>query len=135
MEPPRTYTVDEAQRALPEVRRLVAAIVRISALLPELEEELRIASYRGRRPEAGAEAEERLTRAQAAMALARQDLVRALRRLEAMGVQVKDVTTGLVDFLSLREGELIELCWRLGEDRLAHWHRIGEGFRGRKPLP
>jgi len=47
---------------------------------------------------------------------------------------LKDARTGLVDFLSWREGELIELCWRLGEDQVAHWHRIGEGFSGRRPL-
>jgi hypothetical protein len=58
----------------------------------------------------------------------------AVRELEAMDVTLKDPSTGLVDFLGEREGEIVELCWRLGEDRIANWHRIGEGFVGRKPL-
>ena len=51
-----------------------------------------------------------------------------------MGVVLKHPIEGLVDFYSYRNGELVELCWKLGEDRVAHWHRIGEGFPGRKPL-
>ena len=47
---------------------------------------------------------------------------------------LKHPVEGLVDFYSYRDGELVELCWKLGEDRVAHWHRIGEGFPGRKPL-
>jgi hypothetical protein len=50
------------------------------------------------------------------------------------GVLVKDLDVGLIDFPSIRDGEQVELCWRLGEEKVAHWHRVGEGFRGRKPL-
>src|SRR6476620_8376495 len=43
--------------------------------------------------------------------------------------------SGLVDFPALHEGEEVLLCWQLGEDEVAHWHRVDEGFAGRKPLP
>ena len=59
-------------------------------------------------------------------------MVRAVGALEEMGVTLKDAQVGLVDFLSYREGELVELCWRLGEESVSHWHRIGEGYAGRK---
>ena len=55
-------------------------------------------------------------------------------RLERLGVALKDAQTGLIDFYSYREGELVELCWKLGEERVEHWHRVGEGFSGRKRL-
>jgi len=57
-----------------------------------------------------------------------------LAELDAIGVSVKDLDSGLLDFPGLRDGEEVELCWRVGEPRVAHWHRIGEGFPGRKPI-
>jgi hypothetical protein len=53
--------------------------------------------------------------------------------LEA-GVQVKDVDEGLLDFPSLRDGEEVLLCWRVGEGEIEYWHGTGEGFAGRKPV-
>ena len=50
------------------------------------------------------------------------------------GTVVKDLETGLVDFPSLRGGEEVYLCWKLGEARIGYWHGIEEGFAGRKPL-
>ena len=57
--------------------------------------------------------------------------------LESAGVQVKDLDRGLVDFPARHpeSGELVLLCWHLGEDRVAFWHGLDEGFAGRKPLP
>jgi hypothetical protein len=58
-----------------------------------------------------------------------------VRQLEHLGVLVKDLDRGLVDFPALREGEEVLLCWEVGEDEVAFWHGIEEGFAGRKPLP
>ncbi len=57
-----------------------------------------------------------------------------LERLEDLGVVVKDIDTGLLDFPAVRDGEPVELCWRVGEARVSSWHRVGEGFAGRKPV-
>jgi hypothetical protein len=132
--PTRTYRVEEANLALPEVRLLTARVVEMSAQLPELEDEVRIAEYRSRRPGAAAEDETRLQESTARLHGAEEELVGAVGRLDQMDVQLKDARAGLVDFLSYRHGELIELCWKLGEAEVAHWHRIGEGYAGRKPL-
>jgi hypothetical protein len=51
-----------------------------------------------------------------------------------MDVTLKDASTGLVDFLGERDGEVVELCWRLGEESVSNWHRIGDGYPGRQPL-
>jgi len=130
----RTYRLHEANRALPEVRRLVGQIVELSGQLDELTDQVRIAEYRMRREGATASERERFEESTGALRAAEDDLVAALGALHQMGVELKDPRMGLVDFLSYRDGELVELCWQLGEDRVAHWHRIGEGFRGRKPV-
>jgi hypothetical protein len=57
-----------------------------------------------------------------------------VRELDDAGVQVKSVEEGLLDFPSERDGEVVLLCWRVGEERVAFWHGIDEGFAGRKPL-
>ena len=49
-------------------------------------------------------------------------------------MQVKSVEEGLVDFPSERSGEDVLLCWRVGEERVAFWHGLDEGFAGRKPV-
>jgi hypothetical protein len=61
-------------------------------------------------------------------------LRRDVRAIEAMGVLVKDLETGLLDFPSERDGEIVFLCWRHGEPSVAHWHAVDAGFSGRQPL-
>jgi hypothetical protein len=61
-------------------------------------------------------------------------IARAVERLDALGVLVKDLDRGLLDFPSLRDGEEVLLCWQVGEDEIAFWHGVDEGFAGRKPL-
>jgi hypothetical protein len=132
--PPRTYTIEEANRRLPEVREAVGRIVQLTEYLPELEDQLRIAEYRRQRAGAGSDEARDHRAAVQKVEAAQLELVSALRRLEELDVQLKDARTGLVDFFAYREGEIVELCWKLGEAAVGHWHRIGEGFPGRKPL-
>jgi hypothetical protein len=55
--------------------------------------------------------------------------------LEALGVQLKDYTRGLIDFPSLRDGRVVLLCWQMGEgDQIEWWHDVETGFAGRQPL-
>ena len=49
-----------------------------------------------------------------------------------MGVQIKDLDIGLLDFPCLVEGKVVLLCWKLGEETITHWHGTDEGFAGRK---
>ena len=57
-----------------------------------------------------------------------------LEVLEDMGCQVKDLNQGLVDFFSVRDGRLVYLCWKEGEEAIRHWHTLDGGFRGRQPI-
>lgn len=130
----RTYTVEEANRELPRVRPIVAQIAELSALRPDLEEQLRMAEYAAQRPGANGDDRERHQQANDAVNGAEEELLKAVMSLNTMGIQLKGALEGLIDFPSYRDGELIELCWKLGEERVEHWHRIGEGFGGRKRL-
>ena len=58
----------------------------------------------------------------------------AVERVHETGCLVKDLDMGLVDFPSLRSGEEIYLCWKLGEEKIQYWHGLTEGYAGRKPL-
>lgn len=130
----RTYTVEEANRELPRVRRIVAQIAELSALLPELEDQARIAEYDSKRPTASADQKDRHQRAKDAASGAEMELLKSVASLNGLGIQLKGPLEGLIDFPSYRDGELVELCWKLGEERVEHWHHIGEGFAGRKKL-
>ena len=130
----RTYTVDEANNELPRVRRIVGQIAELSAMLPELEDQARIAEYESKRASAVAEDHDRHQQARDSVGGAELELLKAVASLNGMGIQLKGPLEGLIDFPSYRDGELVELCWKLGEERVEHWHRVGEGFAGRKKL-
>ena len=65
---------------------------------------------------------------------AERQIARLALALDELSVILKDPDTGLVDFLALRDGRPVYLCWRLGEPRIAWWHEIEAGFAGRLPL-
>lgn len=131
----RTFSVEEANAALPEVRRLTERIVERSHRLPELHEDLRIRIYRARRTGATTADQQAATFAAADLRRAEVDLAEGLRELGRAGVDLKDAREGVVDFPSVRQGEPVELCWRVGEAEVGHWHPVGGGFRSRQPLP
>jgi hypothetical protein len=130
----KTYSLPEAIAVLPQVRTLLAQVVEIANTLPDLEDEAHIADYEAARSGASGDLVARRAQNRNALRATQIELVDVLEALAAMGIQVKDARTGLVDFLSYRDGELVELCWKLGEAGIGHWHPIGEGFSGRRPL-
>jgi len=101
---------------------------------PDLEEQLRMAEYAVQRPGANGEMREREQQARDAVQGAEEELLKAVLNLNSLGIQLKGPLEGLIDFPSYRDGELVELCWKLGEEKVEHWHRVGEGFGGRKRL-
>jgi hypothetical protein len=57
-----------------------------------------------------------------------------LAEIDEIGVQVKDLAQGLLDFPCVMEGQTVLLCWKLGEKEIGFWHTEEDGFAGRKPL-
>lgn len=130
----RYFTPSEANELLAEVRPLAESLV-------QHRQGMRLAAERRARltariagnggdldPQEPGELDEQFQRESHAV-------TQAAERLERLGVLVKDLDTGLVDFPALHEGEEVLLCWQVGEDEVAHWHGVDEGFAGRKPLP
>jgi hypothetical protein len=62
------------------------------------------------------------------------DVQAGLQEIQGLGGATKDLDMGLVDFPHLRDGRVVNLCWRLGEARITHWHGMDEGYARRKPL-
>ena len=132
---PRYFTPDEANALLPEVREAAETLVgHRRALVEANAKRAHLASQIAGNggdfdPQEPRELEEVLQREAEAVG-------HAIERLEGLGVLVKDADRGLVDFPALREnGEEVLLCWQVGEDEIAFWHGLEEGFGGRKPLP
>jgi hypothetical protein len=131
----RFFTEEEANDALEIVRplaeRLVAARRRFVHVAGRLEEVEGTVSGNG-----GGLDPERVRELQERAAGAAADLAGIVAALEEVGVQVKDLDEGLIDFPAKHpDGETVLLCWRLGEGDVAYWHGLEEGFAGRKPLP
>ena len=120
----RSYTVEEADAMLPELRDRLErirgarqAMLRAAELVRE-----RVVEDGGGAHAGGEDWDAPAT------------LRRDIERLATEGLLLRDPETGLVDFPAEREGERVYLCWRLGEDRVGHWHPLDTGFAGRRPL-
>jgi len=131
--PKRLFTPAEANSALDQVRpvaeRLVALRTRMRELVGDQSKLVTAIGGNG-----GGYAATDLNAVQAELEQLAQSAGACVAQLEALGVVVKDLDSGLLDFPAIREGEEVELCWRVGEDAVAHWHELEAGFRGRKPI-
>ncbi|MFN3652297.1 MAG: DUF2203 domain-containing protein [Armatimonadota bacterium] len=120
------FTVEEANALLPELRTLLQEIkeardhlvVDSEAAMPVL----RMAEMNG----GGKEGNAYLS--------SLQQLNARLQAVAELGVQVKEVDRGLVDFPAWRDGREVFLCWHLGEETVDYWHELEAGYRGRQPI-
>jgi hypothetical protein len=127
------FTPAEANSALHEVRPVAERLVAVRTRMRELERTQRdlVTAIGGN---GGGYAAGDLNEAQTELVGLADAAVACAERLEELGVELKDLDTGLLDFPSLRDGVEVELCWRVGEAAVEYWHGIGEGFAGRKPI-
>jgi hypothetical protein len=130
----KTFTLSEAQTLLPVVEALLHKARAAAAHASELEQEMQELSQRiflsgGLHVDVSVAARRRAERDKAL-----QEGKDTLGEIESIGVQVKDLEQGLLDFPSVVEGKAVLLCWKLGEPAIAYWHTEEEGFAGRKPL-
>ncbi|NUQ28112.1 MAG: DUF2203 domain-containing protein [Acidobacteriaceae bacterium] len=130
----RTFTLSEAQTMLPVLESLLKRAQTAARLAAQVEGELqelsqRIFLYGGMHVDIAAVARRRGQREKAI-----QEAKDTLAEIDAIGVQVKDLDTGLLDFPFQLEDRVVLLCWKQGETAITHWHTIEDGFAGRKPL-
>jgi hypothetical protein len=127
------FTLAEAEALLSNVRDELLAMQErkreLDALREELTNAVQGAAGNGHVKHEDALAKKRL-RAEALV----EEINDRLARINGWGVELKGIDEGLVDFPSEREGRVVYLCWRLGEDRIGWWHEVEAGFAGRQPL-
>ena len=122
------YDIDAANARLKELEPILAA-------LRDARDELAAGQLRLAQLQSAADADPALlAREQEGMTITVQRMEQAVRQIDAWGVTLRDIGTGLVDFPALVNGRPIWLCWKLGEDGIAHWHELDAGIAGRKPL-
>lgn len=131
---PRYFTVEQARNLLPATGQALREAVRAKGRYEAAESWLqnlaqRILMLGGVAVDTAAVEARRAQRDSSG-----QTLKSSLGRLEEMGVVVKDLDIGLVDFPTLFRGEEVYLCWRMDEPDIEHWHGLNEGFAGRKAI-
>lgn len=131
---PKYFTHDEAERLLPTVERLIREALFLKAEFQESDEILRTATRDIMMRGGMTMDRERLLQVRQRRDSSVTRLQTALEAIQELGVQVKDLDIGLLDFPTLYQGHEVCLCWRLGESRIEFWHGMEEGFRGRKPI-
>jgi hypothetical protein len=131
---PRYFTLEEAQDLLPAVEEWLRAAVEARGRMAEAEGgmmDLRrhVIAMGGVRPDPSKALLLKAKRDSAA-----EEIERGLEAIEGLGVQVKDLGTGLIDFPTLYRGREVLLCFRLGETGIGFWHETDGGFRGRRAI-
>ena len=127
----RSFTIEQADAQVPRLEALIGRVQRCAL------------SLRTERDGMATELEvppdqvpvDRLLAARPILRRVVEDLDAAIGAIEALGVELKDMELGLVDFPAMLGGEAVYLCWQFGEDRVRYWHHRAEGFAGRRPLP
>jgi hypothetical protein len=130
----KTFTLDEAHALLPVLSSLLKRSIDGKGVIEEVEKELQDLKHRillsgGLMVDVPAVAKRRAERDKSF-----QDIKDTLAEIDAIGVQVKDLDIGLLDFPCAVGDEIVLLCWKYGEEKIEFWHGMEEGFKGRKPI-
>jgi hypothetical protein len=134
MAKPKTFTLEQAQTLLPVLRSLLKKAMDGKQTIEQVDQDLQNLNHRiflsgGLFVDVTAVARRRAERDKAL-----QEIKDAMAEIDSIGVQVKDLDIGLLDFPCQVEGEIVLLCWKYGEEKIEFWHSVEEGFAGRKPI-
>jgi len=130
----RTFTLSEAQAMLPVLESLLRRSMKAKLVIEEVDGELQQLSERIFISGGMSVSIPHWAGRKADRDKAMQAAKDAMSEIDAIGVQVKDLDIGLLDFPCRVGEEVILLCWKMGEAAITHWHGTGEGFSGRKPI-
>jgi hypothetical protein len=130
----KTFSLEEAQSLLPVLESLLKRAVEGKQSAEEVENRLsdlarRIYISGGMRVDVTKVAKDR-AEMEAHLARVRENIA----EIDSIGVQVKDLEAGLLDFPCRIDDEVVLLCWKMGETAIEHWHTVESGFQGRQPV-
>jgi hypothetical protein len=129
----RSYSIEEANALVPQVRAVLLQLAVEQQRLEQAHHEMHRRLDENGDANPDARAAEAATASEAKVAEISEGMRGLMGLLEEMGVQVRDVEMGLVDFPGERNGEPVWLCWRLADPHVAHWHGTNEGYATRRP--
>jgi hypothetical protein len=121
--PKKRFSLEQANKSLPLVARIVADIVSVHQTATTLQGKLESLKSSKEQAKTEKELEAKLDRLQS-----------LVDELGEVGCELKDYQTGLVDFTGQHQGREVCLCWKLGEAKIGFWHELQTGFAGRKPV-
>jgi len=130
----RYFTLQQAERLLPEVERLLRDALFHKAEAQKAQQEFDDFTSRIRMSGGAMVDHSKLTGMKSRRNTSMTALKEALDKIDDLGAQVKDLDIGLIDFLSRYQQREVCLCWKLGESGIGFWHSVEDGFRGRKPI-
>ena len=130
----KTFTLDEAQSLLPVLESLLKRAIEGQQAAEEVERGLADVARRvyfsgGMRVDSA-----KVVSLRAELEAHVQRVRESVAEIDAIGVQVKDLDAGLLDFPCRLEDQIVLLCWRMGEPTIDHWHPTDTGFRDRQPV-
>jgi hypothetical protein len=130
----KTFTLEEAQSLLPVLESLLRRAMESKRAADELEAGRAVLARRiyvsgGMKVDLGA-----VPRQRAEMDAHMERVRESMAEIDSIGVQVKDIDSGLLDFPCRMDDQVVLLCWRMGETSIDHWHTMEAGFKGRQPL-
>lgn len=131
---PRYFTLAQAEAMLPRVEENLRQALEIKAHHDEAGEALRAYFHRVQMMGGMIIDQKRLSAMRSRMDALSRRLGELIGEIHQWGCLVKDLDTGLCDFPALYRGKEVYLCWKLGEQGIANWHPVEEGFRGRRPI-
>jgi hypothetical protein len=132
--PDRTFTLEEAQSLLSVLESLLRSAISGKKLMEQIDAEFLALNHRIFLNGGTLVDVVPLARRKAERHKAEQRVRDSLAEIDSIGVQVKDLDIGLLDFPCEVDGSIVLLCWKLGEKAITHWHGTTEGFAGRKPI-
>ena len=130
----KTFTLDEAHSLLPVLESLLKRAIEAKRAAEMVEAELGDLARRIHLSGGMLVDSAKVAKLRADMDEHLQRVRESIAEIDAIGVQVKDIDTGLLDFPCLIDGETVLLCWKMGENRIEFWHTLEGGFAGRQPL-
>lgn len=129
----KTFTIEEANAALPLVRAIVADLFHLSQEVTERRQRVSFLLSNRERNESDPYWQE-LAAVEASLEQDSLRLREYVDELRQLGIEPKSAVDGVVDFPAKLDGRDVYLCWKLGESEVLHWHEIDGGFQGRRPL-
>ncbi len=130
----RYFTPEEVDALIPELTRVMGAVMDAHAAVTELGGRLQAEQQRIALAGGGVIDQAKWREATAEIEQRGEEIQRGLQRIGELGGAPKDPGMGLVDFPYLLDNDEVNLCWRHGEMRVQFWHGLDEGYAGRKPL-